>query len=67
MAVCKKKRMENTALYLVNELINDVPQPLVWQLQRSRSISICIQTQAQEMCVLNTAGEEYTKYNYPTH
>lgn len=43
MVVCKKS-MQNTALYLVNELINDVPQPLVGQLQRSRSISICIQT-----------------------
>lgn len=36
---------EYTALYLVNELINDVPQPLVWQLKRCRAISICLQTQ----------------------
>lgn len=59
--------MQNTALYLVNELINDVPQPLVGQLQRSRSISICIQTQAQEICILNTAGEENTEYIHPTY
>lgn len=28
-------------LYLINEFIDDVPEPLVGQLQRSRSISIC--------------------------
>lgn len=31
--------------YLVNELINDVPQPLVWQLQGGWAISICLQRQ----------------------
>lgn len=29
---------------LVNELVDDVPQPLVWQLQRCRAVSICLHT-----------------------
>lgn len=60
MVVCKGS-VRSRALYLVNELINDVPQPLVRQLQRCRAVSICIQTQTQVTCVLINAAEETTK------
>lgn len=31
-------------IYLVYEFINDIPEPLVGQFQRSRAISICRRT-----------------------
>ena len=37
-------------IYLINELINNVPEPLVGQLQGGRSICICIQ---QSIYLLN--------------
>lgn len=46
-------------MYLVDKLINDVPEPLVWQLQGGRPISICLEsTMISYSCCSCTNGSE---------